>query len=87
MTGCYFNPYGNMGTRERFEFSDRLKRNPGLQSAVDSSFGTWQLVGGRGYSTFIRRPVMNNKTPMDNENLPFGGATPEQINQIIKIKY
>ncbi len=81
--GC--SPYGNMGTRERFEFSDKLKRNPGLQSAVDSSFGKWQLVGGRGTPVPIQRPVMNNKTPMNNENLPFGGATPEQIKQIIKV--
>ena len=85
MMGCYFSPYGNMGVRERYEFSDRLKRNPDLQRSVVSSFGKWQLVGGQGDPILIGQPVRKDETPMNNKNLPFDGATLEQIRKKIKM--
>ena len=69
LTGCNgwvpFTPYGNMPTQERYELQAKLNANPALRRSVDYSYGTYELIGERGW-TVRTQPPQGGRYRKDN---------------------
>ena len=72
LSGCNgwipVSPYGNMPTRETFEFQSKLKANPDLKRSFDYSYGTYELVGPNA-QTWRFKPPQWGKYKKDNSRL------------------